>query len=582
MMRDRQRDVSTKLGFRRFAADRRGAVAIATALLSVVLIGFAALATDVGFFYFQKRDLQTYTDLAAIAAAQNLGAAQQTATSALTLNGYPAGVLQSVATGVYSANSATPAAQRFQTQATGANAVLVTTQTTAPMFFGRVLQAFASPPAGSTQNGVSTGATNSAGVTIGAQAIATQQTYASFAIGSSLATVNGGLLNSLLGSLLGGNISLSAMSYQSLVSANIDMFSFSNALATRASLTGVTYNSLASSNVTVGQVFGAMLDAAQANPNSTATELSALTQIAGLEAGNSSVMQLNPLINYGPYAQKTVGSQGLIGASVSALDLVSAAAQVANRQHQIATVLNAGVPGIANVNLQLAIGERPVGTSWVTVGSAGASVHTAQTRLLLTVDAGQVLGVAIKLPIYIEIASGTATLKAIQCASSTQGQSVTLGVTPGIVSAFIGNVSNAQFNDFTTAPAPGPATILNVLGLVKVTGSATASIANMQATPVTFSAADISAATKHTTSTTDYVSSLLSSLIGGLNLTVNVIGLPLLVPPNLTQTVASVAAAAVSPIDQVLAGVLGTLGVNLGNADTWVMGVNCNHAVLVN
>jgi uncharacterized membrane protein len=54
------------------------------------------------------------------------------------------------------------------------------------------------------------------------------------------------------------------------------------------------------------------------------------------------------------------------------------------------------------------------------------------------------------------------------------------------------------------------------------------------------------------------------------------------VPPNLTQTVASVAAIAVSPIDQVLAGVLGTLGVNLGNADTWVMGVNCNHAVLVN
>jgi uncharacterized membrane protein len=567
----------------RFVVDRRGAVAIATALLSVVLLGFAALATDVGFFYFQKRDLQTYTDLAAIAAAQNLSTAQQTAASELQLNGYPAGVVQSVATGIYSANSATPAAQRFQAQTTGANAVLVTTQTTAPMFLGNAFLALGSPGgSATTNNSTSSNTANNSGVTIGAHAIAMQQSYASFAIGSSLATVNGGLLNSLLGSLLGGSLSLSAMSYQSLISANVDMFSFSNALAVRAGLTGVTYNSLASSNVTVGQVFGAMLDAAQANPNSTATELSALTQIAGLEASNSTVMQINSLINYGPYAQNQVGSQGLIGAAVSAFDLVSAGAQIANGQHQITTAVNAGVPGIANVTLQLAIGERPVGTSWVTVGSAGASVHTAQTRLLLKVQAGQVLGVAINLPIYIEIASGTATLNAIQCPSSTQAESVTLGVTPGIVSALIGNVSNAQFNDFTTAPSAGPATILNVLGLVTVTGSATASIANMSATPVTFSAAQISADTKQTVSTTDYVSSLLSSVIGGLNLTVNVIGLPILVPPNLSQTVASVAAAAVSPIDQVLSGLLGTLGVNLGNADTWVMGVNCNHAVLVN
>ena len=567
----------------RFVVDRRGAVAIATALLSVVLLGFAALATDVGFFYFQKRDLQTYTDLAAIAAAQNLSTAQQTAASELQLNGYPAGVVQSVATGIYSANSATPAAQRFQAQTTGANAVLVTTQTTAPMFLGNALLALGSPGgSATTNNSTSSNTANNSGVTIGAHAIAMQQSYASFAIGSSLATVNGGLLNSLLGSLLGGSLSLSVMSYQSLISGNVDMFAFSNALAIRAGLTGVTYNSLASSNVTVGQVFGAMLDAAQANPNSTATELSALTQIAGLEASNSTVMQISSLINYGPYAQNQVGSQGLIGAAVSALDLVSAGAQIANGQHQITTAVNAGVPGIASVNLQLAIGERPVGTSWVTVGSAGASVHTAQTRLLLTVQVGQVLGVNVNLPIYIEIASGTATLNAIQCPSSTQAESVTLGVTPGIVTALIGNVSNAQFNDFTTAPSAGPATILNVLGLVTVTGSATASIANMSATPVTFSAADISADTKHTTSTTDYVSSLLSSVIGGLHLTVNVIGLPLLVPPGLAQTVAGVAAAAVSPIDQVLSGLLGTLGVNLGNADTWVMGVNCNHAVLVN
>jgi uncharacterized membrane protein len=555
----------------RFHADRRGNVAIITALLSTVLLGFTALAVDVGFFYFQKQDLQNYTDLAAIAAVQNLTNAQGAATSELGLNGYPGAVIQSVQTGVYSANSAVPASQRFQAQTSGANAVLVTTQMQAPMFFGRAFAALAS------------GNNTATSVTIGAQAVASQQTEAAFAIGSSLLTVNGGLLNSLLSGLLGGNISLSAMSYQSLISANIDMFSFSNALATRASLTGVTYNSLASANVTAGQVFGAMLDAAQANPNSTATELSALTQIAALEAGSSTVMQLNPLINYGPYGQMPVGQQGLIGASVSALDLVSAAAQIANGQHQIQATLNAGVPGVASASLQLAIGERPVGTSWVSIGSTGASVHTAQTRVLLTVNlVGSGPASLVTLPIYIEIASGAATLSAIQCASPIAGSTVTLGVTPGIVDAWIGNVSNAQFNNFTTAPSPGPALIVNLAPIATVTGLAHAAISNLQPTSVTFAYADITAGTKKTVSTTDFIASLLTSLVGNLQLQVNLLGLPLGLPSGLTQAVSSTAAAAVSPIDQILAGLLGTLGIGLGNASTWVMGVNCNHAVLVN
>ena len=38
----------------RFFADRRAGVAAATALLSTVILGFAALAVDVGNFYFQK------------------------------------------------------------------------------------------------------------------------------------------------------------------------------------------------------------------------------------------------------------------------------------------------------------------------------------------------------------------------------------------------------------------------------------------------------------------------------------------------------------------------------------------------
>jgi uncharacterized membrane protein len=293
-------------------------------------------------------------------------------------------------------------------------------------------------------------------------------------------------------------------------------------------------------------------------------------------------MQLNPLLNFGPFGQSAVGSQGLIGASVSAMSLVSAAAEIANGQHQIQTALAVNLPGVASATLQLTIGEPPVGTSWVTVGGLGASVHTAQTRLLLTV---QLLGNgstgAVTVPIYIEIASGQATLNSIQCPTSTQGGSVTLGVTPGIATAWIGQVSSSLMSNFSTTPVVGPATLVNLSGLATVTGSAEASISNLQPTAVTFSSTDIANDVMHTVSTTDFISSLVSSLIGDLTLHVNVMGLGIGLPSGLTHSVASVISAAARPIDQILAEVLSTLGVSLGNADTWVEGVKCSTAVLV-
>jgi uncharacterized membrane protein len=485
--------------------------------------------------------------------------------------------------GLYVANGAIAKAQRFQPKNFGANAVFVTTRVSAPVFFGRIFNAlnFSSADA-ATSAGLPSAGSASSEVTIGAQAIAMQQSEASFAIGSSLATVNGGILNSLFAGLLGSNISLSAMSYQSLISAKIDMFSFSNMLAARANLAGITYNSLANSNVTASQAFGAILDAAQASSNANADEIAALAKIAALESSASNTMQVSSLIDYGPFGLKTVGSQPPIGASVSAFDLISVVAQVANGSHEIQAALNVNLPGVINANMLLAIGERPVGTSWVSVGSSGASVHTAQTRLLLTV---QLLGAgatkAITLPIYIEIASGTAVLGAMQCASPSS-TSVTLNVTPGLVDAWIGNVSPTQLNNFSTAPSVGPATLVSLPPVATVTGVAHAAISNVQSTPVTFVYSDISGGTKKTVSTTDYVATLISSLVGNLRMQVDTIGVGIGVPANLSQTIANTAAAELSPLDEILSNIFGTLGVGLGNADTWVMGVNCTHAVLVN
>jgi uncharacterized membrane protein len=99
----------------------------------------------------------------------------------------------------------------------------------------------------------------------------------------------------------------------------------------------------------------------------------------------------------------------------------------------------------------------------------------------------------------------------------------------------------------------------------------------------TFTYAYIQALMKQTTSTTDFISSLLSNRFGELQLAVNVAGLGVGLPTGLTQTVGQTLATATSPIDQLLTSLLQTLGVGLGQADdTWVSGVSCGSAVLVN
>jgi uncharacterized membrane protein len=205
-----------------------------------------------------------------------------------------------------------------------------------------------------------------------------------------------------------------------------------------------------------------------------------------------------------------------------------------------------------------------------------------QARILITV---QVLGSgsvsAVNLPIYIEVASGTATLNALACGyPDISTSTATLGVTPGILSAWIANVGMAQMTNYSTEPNPSAATLVN-LGAITVNGFAHAGMGNTSPTAVTFTYPQIQAMTMQTVTTTNFTSSLTSSLLGQLALTVN-LG-PLAVPiPGLPSLVTSILAGVTSPVDQVLASVLATLGIGLGQADVWVTGIRCDGAVLVN
>jgi uncharacterized membrane protein len=549
-----------------FIRDTRGNAAIFTCVMLTTILCLAAFGVDLGRMFSDRRRAQGTVDLAAIVAASNLTNANAAAAATIQQNNYPAQALTNIVVGTYTADPTVAAANRFQPSALAtANAAQVTLTTTTPLFFARIFS-------GTSQYGIQT------------TAIATQTTLASFSIGSGLLSLNGGLLNQVLGGLLGSNISLSAMDYQSLLGANVDLFGFLNALATRANLSAGSYSSILNSNVKISDVINAMIDTETSTYGSASGPVRALSSVASALSGSTAKVSLSSLFNLGPYSTMTSGQTPQVGTTVSAMDLLSAAAQLANGQHQVQVDLSASLPaGIASASLQLAIGERPQGTSWFTVGAVGASVHTAQTRLLLTV---QLLGsgpvATVNLPIYLELASATATLNAISCGyPDISTSSVTLGVTPAILDAWIGNVSNANFTNFTTAPFPGPATLVN-LPLISMTGLAHATISNLSPTPVNFSYSDIQQQTKKTVNTTDYTASLLSSLVGNLTLDVSIVGLNLGLPGVLQGTVSGIVAAAATPVDQLLSGVLTTLGLGLGQADVWVTGIRCDGAVLVN
>ncbi len=546
-----------------FIFNTSGNVALMSAGGLLLALSCAALGVDVGAVFADKRKTQSIADIAAIVAAGDLSNAARAATAAVTKNSLPANALVSVEPGIYTTNTAlAPAARFVASPAASANAVRVTLQTKTPLFFGKML-------AGAEQ------------LDVRASATASTTALATFAIGSRLASLNGGVVNALLGSMLGASLSLSVLDYQALADAKIDMFDFLNALAIKAGITAVTYDSLLSTNLKVTDVVSALL-VAQKAANGVNAATNALTSVSLALAGVTTKVTPAALISLGPYSGLSVGQKPKVSVMAAVFDVLSATGSVANGSNQVSASVNAGLPGIASISVKASIGERPVGTSWINVGAKGASVHTAQTRILLSI---QLLGsgsvASVNLPLYVEVASGTATLNALSCGyPNIATSSAMLGVSPGIVDAWIGGVTAAELKNFSVKPNPPPAALATV-GLVSVSGKAHAAMANTAATPVSFSYADVQAQTKKTVNTTSFTSSLTSSLLGDLSLTVQVgpLGLPI---PGIGGVVSGIIGGATAPIDQIIASTLAALGVGVGQADVWVSGIRCDGAVLVN
>lgn len=603
-----------------FLAGDRGVIAPATAVMLAVLVGMVGLVTDASVWYAQRRQLQAATDAAALAAApyaENAGAARAAADAVLVANGLdPVAAVTGFATGQYCTDAAV--GQRFASGAcadaidTTADAVRIETGLGTPLFLSRLFTA-----AATNERRISTTAT------------AARINQAGIQAGTGLAALNAGLANAVLSSLTGGNVALSAVQYDGLLKTNVDALTFFDALATRVGVTAGTYGQLLQTNVGVREVIAAQIAAlaAQNQVAEAAAAIAGLQSLQGQIAGNPTIAFGN-LFELGLWANRQVGdraSSSALRAGINLMQLTSFSLQLADGNH-FATVPSSaiGIPNLASIRIAATAIEPPV-RPYFAFGPEGTQVHSAQVRLKLELEVLNLvpqLGAGVRVPLYIEAASGDARIDAIECSGSPNTDTtVAVSANGGIANAYIGTVADDVMNNFTApvrAAQVQPVSIVNVglLGITLLDAKAKAHVAlgSTAASPTTlnfvqpsgtptqpvpptsqgvigrpaFNATPASPAIRARATSTQLAGNLLGGLAESLYLTACAVKLGNSCVVSATPRTGSAVGPLYTMLDPILTsldgtidGLLRTLGVQLGYVDVAVTGARCGHPVLV-
>jgi uncharacterized membrane protein len=548
---------------RRFTRDTRGVASVMGALITVMGLSLAAITLDVGHLYLVKRRLQGAVDAAALAAAGDPTNASAIAARVLAANGFPQSA--TIVAGNYTPDAKLPIASRLNTASGGQpNAVRITQTVPVTSFLAPFLSASTSS-------------------NIAATATASQTPMVSFAAGTELVNIQAGDLNALLGGLLGTNLSLSLLNYQGLASANVDALTFLDQLAIQAGVSAGTYGDLANAHITMTQLATAIRLALNIRPSgNNSAALDALNLIS-LQTPASASALVNQLVDTVLLQTRQIGSitqQLPTPIPLNVLDLISALARADGSGHL--TSLSTGVGTL--ITVKLAIGA-PMASA--ALAHVGTTISTAQARLALRVSLTvlDILGtkVGVDLPIYVELANGTATLTGTPCRKD--GTMVTLSAATQAATARFGSVaSDSDFLNFSQPPVVQPASnavALQLLGIPLSIG-VTGVFPIGAGAPVSqnFTQSDIDNQVIQSASAN---SALLSGLAGQIHF-VSPNGLSGLITGLLNPVLNllnPILAAALTPLDGTLNALLGALGVKLGAIDTVVRGVRCGTPMLV-
>ncbi|MEK6417915.1 MAG: TadG family pilus assembly protein, partial [Burkholderia gladioli] len=493
------RSAGTSTGKSGIAGRRRerGSFAVMAAVFLVVIAAIFGVL-DVGNTYLQRRDLQQIADMAAAAGVQRVDnlctQAPTSATNSATVNGLNTSQGDTIAVtcgrwdptvnpapSYYLANTNTSGdPNRLQLNAVQVNV----TRQVRHMFVGPLQTVRATSTARATAIDV---------FSVGATLAQLGGTSCSGTPASSSA--NPGLVNGLLGALLGSKsgLNLSLVSYQALACTSVR-------LADIAAAAGAgTIDQLLALNLSLSQFLKLLANALQqtsvvnANLQASLGALQALIS-ANVNGGNLNLGGPNGLLNIA-----LANAQSAATATVSLLDLIMVGAEVANSNNAVAVnIPSVALGGLTGTQLQVQIISPPS----IGIGEGGINPATGQWRtqastaavgLYLVVDLGtrqvpllgpvlQLVGVNVdvKLPLYLQVGTGTAVLNSTQCAQTAAASTATITATPGIANLCIGTPplnSKGLISLSSTYSCTSPAQIINAqvsplgLNLVQLTVS---------------------------------------------------------------------------------------------------------------
>ena len=391
--------------------DERGATLIFTAVSMIALLGAGAMGVDVGFSVEGSRQAQAMADTAALDMARYINVADTYADP----NGYLNGKLPQVIT-----DNASNAGLTV-TPGLWLNGAWSVPATCAPL----------TPPAAHPCNAVKVTATQAvpqifwggfnvlsghSGATAGGSSIAAVTPEAGFSIGSFLANFNSqqsAVLNAILGPL-GTPVNLTAVGYSGLantyvtinqlVTASGGLLTTSNVMT--ASLTGAQW--LAIWSDAVANQVGLLNCGSSPTPN----PCNASTALSALDFSGSTSAQLCQLVSVnGSSCANGSLSTPALSASLNALQMLTTEAELANGTSALDVTSALSITGVTSAQLYLTLMQPPQ----VAFGPVDTTAQTAQLQADLKLA---ILGAGL-LDIPLTAASGTATVKTINCAFNT-------------------------------------------------------------------------------------------------------------------------------------------------------------------
>ena len=369
--------------FSRRTARRQGGSVAITSVIALSLLVIVLVGVELGYLFFLKRELQKTADLAALAGAQALRpsacpVAQLAARDNAAKNS-PAGIDPLTDAEVECGNwdpvsNAPPLHFNAAVSGEKLNAVRIS------ITRNPVLLPFSFT--GNTEHSIAVSAL--AYQSIPQALLSIRSTLVAFDSDQSP------LLDAVFGKLLGGNVALTAAGWQGLITTQINLLSFLDAIALQIGVQAGQYEQVLNSKLTAGQLLQALATVLQKNGALAASALTGFNDMVGL-ATQISNTQLSVADILG-VATGTPSSA--LDLNLQAFQLTQAFVQLANSQNAASVSAPSNLLGLANVVTTIKVIEPPqtsaIGNPELAVldpmGENGIRVRTAQVRALISVD----------------------------------------------------------------------------------------------------------------------------------------------------------------------------------------------------